>query len=383
MPTSLSRYLFIQVLGPFLVASFVLTGIIWLTQALRMLDVLITQGQTLLTFFELTAFALPGTLMIVLPISLFCAVLYALHRLIGDSEIVVMFSAGISRWLVAGPIVAVALLTSVIILSFSIYLAPAGLRELKSRLYEIRSDVATSMIREGTFSNPANRLTVYVRDRDSGGVAHGILIHDGRNPIEPVTYMAETGTLIDGANGATLVMFNGNIQRASRAGGAINPATILYFDKYTYDLSQYMEDRPVLAYEGRERYFHELINPDPDDVYAQQNRDRLRADAHERIVEGLYPVTLTLVALAALLPAPFSRRGYATRMATGAAAALIIRIIGFAIANAAAGNPYVTPLMYLFPLGVCGICVAIISGMRFGVIWQRLLQRAPGWGGAA
>lgn len=382
MPMSLSRYLFIQVLGPFLVASFVLTGIIWLTQALRMLDVLITQGQTLLTFFELTAFALPGTLMIVLPISLFCAVLYALHRLIGDSEIVVMFSAGISRWLVAGPIVAVALLTSVIILSFSIYLAPAGLRELKSRLYEIRSDVATSMIREGSFSNPARGLTVYVRDRDSGGAAHGILVHDGRNPEEPITYMAETGTLIDGANGPMLVMFNGNIQRGSREAGTIKPATILYFDKYTYDLSQYMEDRPVLAYEGRERYFHELINPDPNDAYAQQNHDRLLADAHERIVEGLYPVTLTLVALAALLPAPFSRRGYATRVAAAAAAALLVRIAGFAVANAAARNPYIIPLMYLFPLAVCGVCAAIIGGTQFSLIWQRLRRRATNLGGA-
>ncbi|MGB6085292.1 LPS export ABC transporter permease LptF [Parvibaculum sp.] len=383
MPTSLSRYLFIQVLGPFLVASFVLTGIIWLTQALRMLDVLITQGQTLLTFFELTAFALPGTLMIVLPISLFCAVLYALHKLIGDSEIVVMFAAGISRWRVAIPIVAVALLTSVIILSFSIYLAPAGLRELKSRLYEIRSDVATSMIREGTFSNPASGLTVYVRDRDSGGAAHGILVHDGRNPEEPITYMAETGTLINGANGPMLVMFNGNIQRGSREAGAVRPATILYFDKYTYDLSQYMEDRPVLAFEGRERYFHELINPDPNDAYARQNRKRLLADAHERIVEGFYPVALTLVALAALLPAPFSRRGYATRVATAAAAALLARILGFAIANAAARNSYLIPLMYLFPFAVCGICAAIIGDARFGLIWQRLRRHPANMEGAA
>ena len=78
MLKSLSHYLLLQALGPFIVASIVLTGIIWLTQALRMLDVLITQGQTLLTFFELTALALPSTLVIVLPISLFCAMLYTI-----------------------------------------------------------------------------------------------------------------------------------------------------------------------------------------------------------------------------------------------------------------------------------------------------------------
>ncbi|ABS64942.1 permease YjgP/YjgQ family protein [Parvibaculum lavamentivorans DS-1] len=375
MLKSLSRYLFFQTLGPFVVASVVLSGIIWLTQALRMLDVLITQGQTLLTFFELTVLALPSTLMIVLPISLFCAVLYSLHKLISDSEIVVMFAAGVSRWVVALPLLAIAMGTSVIILAFSIYIAPAGMRELKSRLVEIRSDVATAMIREGTFSNPATGLTVFVRERAADGTTYGVLVHDGRIPSAPVTYMAETGSLVRGPNGPLLVMFNGNIQRASRSGTETSAATFLYFDKYTYDLSQYMEDEPTLSYEGRERYFHELVNPASDDLYGQQNRDKLLADAHERLVEGFYPVMLTLIGLAALLPAPFNRRGYASRMATAAAMALTVRILGFALSNAVGNNLALAPLMYILPIAVCGICLAVIAGVRFDILWRRLSRR--------
>lgn len=375
MPTKLSRYLFLQTLGPFLVASFVLTGIIWLTQALRMLDVLITQGQTLLTFFELTALALPGTLMIVLPVSLFCAVLYALNKLIGDSEVVVMYAAGVSRARIAMPIIAVATVTSLLILSFSVYVAPAGLRELRTRLFEIRSDVATAMIREGMFNNPAQGLTVYVRERHSDGSTHGILVHDGRNPKEPITYMAESGSLIDQGDGLLFVMFNGSIQRVSREGNSTNPATILYFDKYTYDLSQYMDDRQTVTFESRERYFRELINPQADDAYAQMNRTKFLADANERLVEGLYPVTLALIALAALLPAPFSRRGYAARLAIAAAAALGVRIAGFAIANAATQDLRLVPIMYLLPIGVSGICIAIIAGTRFDQAWHSTQRR--------
>lgn len=375
MPTKLSRYLFLQTLGPFIVASFVLTGIIWLTQALRMLDVLITQGQTLLTFFELTALALPGTLMIVLPVALFCAVLYALNKLIGDSEVVVMFSAGVSRGRIAMPIVAVAIATALIILSFSIYVAPAGMRELRTRLFEIRSDVATAMIREGMFNNPAHGLTVYVRERHSDGSTHGILVHDGRNPNEPITYMAESGSLIDQGDRLLFVMFNGSIQRVSRENNSTGPATLLYFDKYTYDLSQYIDNRQTVIYESRERYFHELINPPAGDAYAQANRKKFLADAHERIVEGLYPIALTLIALAALLPAPFNRRGYAMRLATAAALALILRIAGFAISNAATQEIRLIPLMYLLPAGVSGVCIAVIAGARFDFMWHPVQRR--------
>jgi lipopolysaccharide export system permease protein len=379
MLKSLSQYLFLQALGPFIVASIVLTGIIWLTQALRMLDVLITQGQTLVTFFELTALALPSTLVIVLPISLFCAILYTLHKLISDSEIVVMFSAGISRSVIATPFLAIALGTSALILLFSIYVAPAGLRELKSQLYEIRSDVATAMIREGTFANPAQGLTVYVRERASDGTTYGILVHDSRNPKEPITYMAETGSLVETPNGPLLVMFNGNIQRVSRKGDReMGAATLLYFDKYTYDLSQYIDTEPSFSYEGRERYFSELINPARDDTYGQTHREKLLADAHERLVEGVYPTMLTLIALATLLPAPFNRRGYASRIALAAAFALAIRLLGFVLANGASTSTYLIPLMYLVPFAVCGACIAIIAGVRFDFLFQRFRAAMPG-----
>ncbi|MDP2122954.1 MAG: LPS export ABC transporter permease LptF [Parvibaculum sp.] len=377
MLKGLSRYIFLQALGPLLLATVVLTGIVWLTQALRMLDVLIMQGQTLVTFFQLTALALPSTLVVVLPISLFCALLYTLHKLITDSEIVVMFSAGVSLWSVALPILTIALAVSVLVLSFSVYIAPAGLRELKTRLYDVRTDVASSMIREGTFTNPTAGLTVYVRDRAADGTTHGILVHDGRDPAEPITYMAETGSLVKGPRGPLLVMFNGNIQRVSRgAGKEMGAATLLYFDKYTFDMSAYIQDHPAIVYEGRERYFSELINPAPDDQYGHLRRDKLRAEAHERLVEGIFPLALALIALAALLPAPFNRRGYAMRMAVAAGAALGLRVVGFALANASQNNLNLVPLVYLVPVAVCAVSLAVLGGVRFGPALRWLPWRA-------
>ncbi len=377
MLKGLSRYIFLQALGPLLLATVVLTGIVWLTQALRMLDVLIMQGQTLVTFFQLTALALPSTLVVVLPISLFCALLYTLHKLITDSEIVVMFSAGVSLWSVALPILTIALAVSVLVLSFSVYIAPAGLRELKTRLYDVRTDVASSMIREGTFTNPTAGLTVYVRDRAADGTTHGILVHDGRDPAEPITYMAETGSLVKGPRGPLLVMFNGNIQRVSRgAGKEMGAATLLYFDKYTFDMSAYIQDHPAIVYEGRERYFSELINPAPDDQYGHLRRDKLRADAHERLVEGIFPLALALIALAALLPAPFNRRGYAMRMVVAAGAALGLRVVGFALANASQNNLNLVPLVYLVPVAACAISLAVLGGVRFGPALRWLPWRA-------
>jgi lipopolysaccharide export system permease protein len=372
----LTRYIFWQSTGPFLMATGVLTGIIWLTQALKMLDLLITQGQTLATFFQLSLLALPSAVNTVLPIALFCALLYTLNKLITDSELVVMFSAGVSRWAVTVPVMLLTGLVVVVVIALNVYFMPAGMRELRAKLFEIRGDVATSLIREGAFTNPVSGLTVYVRSRTPEGGIRGILVHDERVPGLPITYMAETGELVRSPEGARLVMYNGNIERVSRVTNkSQSPVSLLYFDKYTYDLSQYSTSTPVTEYEARERYLGELFNPASNDFYGQQFKARLRAEGHDRLVAAFYPVMFAMIALATLLPASFNRRGYTMRIALGATAAIVARVVGFGLINFAATQPAAIPLIYLLPIGVCAICAALIGGTKFDVLWRQFLTR--------
>lgn len=387
MISVLTRYIFVQSAVPFAMATVVLTGIIWLTQALKMLDLLITQGQSLGTFFELSVLALPSAVNTVLPIALFVALLYSLNKLISDSELVVIFSAGISRWSVAWPVMILVSLTMALVLVLNLYLMPAGMRELRERLFQIRGDIATSLIREGAFTNPVSGLTVYVRSRTPNGGIRGILVHDERVPGKAVTYMAETGEMVRTDDGPRLVMYNGNIERVSEpTGPKQSPVSLLYFDKYTYDLSQYSTSHTVTEYESRERFLPELFNPASNDLYGQQFKIRLRAEGHDRLVATLYPLMFAMIALACLLPAPFNRRGYTLRIAMGAAAAIVARLVGFGLINLAAMQPTATALIYLLPLAVSGVCAAMIAGVRFENIWRPLLaavmQRLP-FGSAA
>ena len=104
----LTRYMIRQTVWPLLMVSFVLAGIIWLTQSLRMLDLIINQGQTFGIFLKMTLLFQSGIVAIILPIALFIAVLYCLQRLILDSELVVVFAAGVGRWRIAKPFLIVA-----------------------------------------------------------------------------------------------------------------------------------------------------------------------------------------------------------------------------------------------------------------------------------
>ena len=90
-------YVLGQLLGPVALFTFLLTCVIWLTQSLRLLDLVINRGQSAPTFVYLTLLILPSLLVIILPIAFFFGTLFTLSRLNADSELVVMASAGFSR----------------------------------------------------------------------------------------------------------------------------------------------------------------------------------------------------------------------------------------------------------------------------------------------
>src|SRR5947199_8460740 len=105
---SLFFYVIRQIIGPFFLFTVVLTLVIWMTQSLRLLDIVINRGQSAALFAWLTMLMLPSLLVVIAPIAFFGAALFALNRLNTDSELVVMWSAGVSRLQVALPVISAA-----------------------------------------------------------------------------------------------------------------------------------------------------------------------------------------------------------------------------------------------------------------------------------
>jgi lipopolysaccharide export system permease protein len=67
----LSLYVLSQLLGPTALFAFLMTIVVWLTQSLRLLDLVINRGQSASTFVYLTLLILPSLLVIILPIAYF------------------------------------------------------------------------------------------------------------------------------------------------------------------------------------------------------------------------------------------------------------------------------------------------------------------------
>jgi len=99
----LTRYILRQNLATTIFVTAALSAAIWLTQSLRLVDLIVNRGLSAELFLYLGVLILPRFIDIVLPIGIFIAVLFTYNKLIAESEIVVMRAAGLSQFGLARP----------------------------------------------------------------------------------------------------------------------------------------------------------------------------------------------------------------------------------------------------------------------------------------
>ncbi len=353
----LTKYILRQMVWPLLIFTAGLSLMFWLAESLDMLDLIINRGQSATTFLLLTLYVFPGLLVIIIPFALFCAALFALHRLSTDSELTVMWSAGVSNWSVSAPVLSVAAVAAAVTLLLNLYLMPAGHRAMREKVYQIRADIVSVMIRNGSFTNPSKGLTVYNRTTGPDGELYNLLIHDNRERSRPTTYLAEVGSFLRTPEGPRLLMGNGNIQRVSGDG----ELSFLYFDKYTFDLSEFTgpQKRAGLM-DATERYLHELLSSDMSDGLNQKKLGSLLAEGHNRLASPLYNFAFVLIALCAILMGGFNRRNNLSRLGIAMAIGLPLRLFGFGLQSLAADMPELVVCEYLLPLFVILVCCFLL-----------------------
>lgn len=373
--SGLTRYIVWQISAPAGIFTLALSGVIWLTQSLRMLEVITSKSQTAGTFLALSALVMPSVLAMVMPIGFFAAVLFALNRMRNDHELVVLMASGQSAMAVARPILGVSAVVAGLVLVINLAAIPAAKTGLRDLILEIRTDLAATLLHEGTFSNPIPGLTVYIRGRNSAGDMLGILVHDNRDLENPTTYMAERGQLVDAVNGPRLIMANGNLQRRSLETGNLS---LLYFDRYVYDLSEFIPDQTEHWREPEERYLGELFYP-AKTMADQSHLPQLLTEGHKRLSSPLYAPAFAMLAAFALLSGQYSRRAQYWRLGATFGFAVLFRLAGLGMENLTEKNGWMSGLLYLWPLLLSGACLYLMTerGARAWASWLRALRRQP------
>ena len=140
----LDRYMIQALGGPFLFGLAAFTLLFVAGQLLNIARLVSEEHASLLAAGKYFVYSLPATLVLTFPMSMLLAVLLAMSRLSGDSEVTALRAAGISLYRIAAPLVGVGLVASFIALLFQELIVPTASTRANAILQnEIQSAGAT------------------------------------------------------------------------------------------------------------------------------------------------------------------------------------------------------------------------------------------------
>jgi len=345
------RYMFRQVTNAFLVILLTLTIVVWLATALKELNLITSQGQGIVLFFQMTLLSLPSLMALIAPNAMLMAALYTLDRMNGDSELIVMTASGAPVWRIGAPLLALASVVSIAILLANLFLTPASMRALRSFVTQVRADLISQVLQPGRFSSPESGLTFHIRDRSLSGDLLGLLVHDERDDKQVMSYLAERGRIITNDDGSYLVMFEGYVHRYNSEDADKN-VQIVAFDQNMLDISEFSpKDNAGKDLRPREQYISDLISPDMNDKATKHNYGQIRSELHDRLATPLYPLVFAFVAIALLGHARTTRESRWAQILLAFGIALGLRVAGLMAGNLVALNAWAVALVYAVPLG--------------------------------
>lgn len=341
-----SFYLFRQILLSVLFSCLALTIVIWFSQSIKLLALVINNGGTLWSFIKLMLLILPTFLPLVLPLSLMVGALFVYHRMIMESELVVMQASGMGPMALTMPALYVGVVVALIGYALSTYIAPIANHELVRLQYQIRDDHSVLLLRTGSFNDIKEGLTFYAHDRGHEGQMLGILIHDTRKPEKPITIMSESGELIHGPHGPQVLVKNGVRQDVDRKTGNLSQLT---FDSYMVDLGALDDNFSSRWREPRERMMDELLNPTGTDA-APMTAMRFLAEYHMRLTMPFLAITFVLISCMFILTGSFDRRGITLKIIMAAATVIVLEAAMLSVVNMIAKHTWFVVGLYLIAL---------------------------------
>ena len=338
----IDRYIFGQLGLALVLVTAALVALIWLTQSLRFIQIIINRGLSPIVFVKLTLLLVPSFVATILPITCFIVVLFVYTRLAGDRELTVMRGAGMSDLSLARPALLVAGLVMTVCYFLNLVLVPASLSAFRSYEFEIRNQIAAFLLEPGVFTPVAYGVTVYVQSRGADNSLQGILIEDARQPDAPATILARDGELVLTPQGPMVVMSDGSREQVDPKSGRLD---VLTFQRNVISLAQTAPAGAMDMSDAAEASLPQLLHPGMGLTEAE--RAKWLVEAHRRLAAPLSVLSYTLIGLLSVLGGMFRRHGGVLRPFLAVAAVTLLVALGLGVNNLAARSTALLPLIWL------------------------------------
>jgi len=237
------RYIFREILVPFLFGLSVFTFILLIARLLRLIELVVTRGVPVMNILKLLTYIMPAFLEVTVPMAMLLAILIAFGRLSADSEMVALRSSGLSLYQLIAPVAIFALLATAATGALSIWARPWGNRALKTALFDLARTRASAGIKPQVFNDDFPGLVIYAENIDATNdrLRH-VLISDERDNAQHNTIFAREGAMVSNpaTQAVTLRLRDGFIHTSDGRQGTEYHTHFQFYD-VNLDLRQMIE----------------------------------------------------------------------------------------------------------------------------------------------
>jgi lipopolysaccharide export system permease protein len=372
----LQRYLTRQLLFSTIVIAFALTMIIWLTQSLRLLDLVINGGAPLHLFGYMLLLTIPRFFELILPLALAVSIVFLFNKLIMDSELVVMQACGLSPWQLARAVIVLAFIIGTVLFLLGGWLTPKANQELDRVRSIAKSNFSLNLLRAGVFNTMGDNITIYLSERRGLDDLRGLLIHFSPKDKPSQTIWAKRGGMVIEDGKPIVIVHDGMRQE-------YNPEThkveSLLFASYQVDLTNLVKkkDDNNHSIEANEYNLPQLFTEAPKQA-EQQHQRQFTAEAHIRLSRPFLVFSFALCAAVPFLRGHYNRRGQAWRILT--VVMLLIGLQAAYLGASALAQRYAAGdlLLYIVAIVPAGLAICYLQRAQSSAQWRNVMQHLKG-----
>jgi lipopolysaccharide export system permease protein len=203
----LHRYVFREILVPFVLGLGIFTFVLLLARLLKLIELVVNRGIPVTHVARVFLFLLPAFLEVTVPMAMLLAILVAFGRLSADSEITALRSSGVSLYQLVPPVATFVLIVTLATAGLAWYGRPWGNRALRTAMWDIARSRATAGLKPQIFNDEFPGLIIYAEQIDStADQLQHVLIADDRDPQQQNTVFAKSGYMITDGERETVTL---------------------------------------------------------------------------------------------------------------------------------------------------------------------------------
>lgn len=211
---TIDRYIFKQIIFPFVFGLLVFTFSITINRILLLTQMVLNKGISISAVLKLASLTVPDFMILTLPISFLLALLIVFGKMTQDNEIMALRASGISIFKLTKPVILFALIPLSFSILFSFYIAPRFNYFFRVLAVKEVKKAALSALKKNSFTNRFGNLKIFVKDvNTNNSTLKGIFILNKVHNT-PETLIAKSGNIKYNRKLNTLSFYlkNGTIQ---------------------------------------------------------------------------------------------------------------------------------------------------------------------------